>query len=349
MRPLVKKGYRNEILVVDNNSTDKSAYIARKEKARVLFEPVPGYGSAIRSGFDGAHGSILLMADADRTYPLRDIPRFVKEIEHGSEIVLGSRFLGAMEPGAMPWLNRHIGNPILTWLLNIFYNTSINDSQTGMRALTRKTYERLQLKSRGMEFASEMIIKAVVNKVPMKEIPISYARRIGISKLSPLRDTWRHILAILMYSPTYALIFPGVLLTVFGGFFTIRLLFGPMKIGSAGVDIHTMMASVVMVILGFQVILLGFFSRVFTARYLNLSYGQLTHFLLKYVTVDRLLITGFFFFSAGFLYMTYLTFLWVGSGYTAFAHEREFLAACCSAAIGGQMMYSSFLYAVLRK
>ena len=195
--------------MIDNASTDRSAEVAAEHGARVVREERRGYGSAYLAGLDHAAGSYLVMGDADNTYPLRDLGPFVDRLEQGDDLVLGSRFRGTIHGDAMPWLNRRIGNPILTGMLNVFFGVKVSDAHCGMRALRRDAVPRLDLHSTGMEFASEMVFKAYRRGLRVGEIPIDYFARTGDSKLNRFGDAWRHVRFMLLYSPSWLFLLPG--------------------------------------------------------------------------------------------------------------------------------------------
>jgi len=200
-----------EVLVVDNGSTDGSAELARAAGARVVGEPRRGYGRAYRAGFEAARGRYIVMGDADGTYDFSEIPRFVEQLETGADLVLGTRLNGTIQPGAMPWLHRYVGNPVLTGLLNALFETGVSDSHCGMRAFRRDALPELQLRSTGMELASEQVVRCSKLGFTIREIPIAYSRRLGESKLSRFSDGWRHIRLLLQHAPRRRLALPGVL------------------------------------------------------------------------------------------------------------------------------------------
>src|SRR5271163_4224238 len=214
LQALATMGVHGEVVVADNDSEDDSARLAELAGARVVVEHRRGYGSAYLAGFAASSGRYIVMADADLTYDFDEIPRFVAALEEGAEMVIGDR-MDNIQPGAMPWLHRYVGNPILTGLLNLFFRTGVKDAHCGMRALRREVLERLALRTTGMEFASEMVIRASKEKLKIAEFPIEYHPRGGESKLSSFRDGWRHLRFLLVHSPNHLFIVPGAALAGF--------------------------------------------------------------------------------------------------------------------------------------
>lgn len=193
---------QGEVVVADNGSTDTSIEIAERLGARVVHQSTRGYGAAYLAGFAAAQGQYIIMGDSDDTYDFTDLERFITPLQDGYDFVIGNRFKGKILPGAMPWANRYIGNPILSGMLRVFFGTYISDSHCGMRAFTIDAYKRMDLKTTGMEFASEMVIKAVQTELKILEIPITYHPRGGESKLNAVRDAWRHIRFMLKHKLT---------------------------------------------------------------------------------------------------------------------------------------------------
>ena len=204
-----KAGRPGEVLVVDNGSTDASAAVATDTGRIVVSEGRRGYGSAYLAGLEAARGEYLVMADADDTYPLRELPAFVDRLESGDDLVIGSRFKGTIHGDAMPFLNRFVGNPVLTGMLNVLFGVKVSDAHCGMRALRRDALPVLDLHSTGMEFASEMVFKAYRRGLTVSEIPIDYYPRVGESKLNRFGDAWRHVRFMLLYSPSWLYLVPG--------------------------------------------------------------------------------------------------------------------------------------------
>jgi len=263
---LESAGLVGEILVVDNASEDRSAELARSAGATVVYEPRRGYGSAYLAGLAAARGDYVVMADADGTYDLALIGPLVERLRDGAGMVLGSRFEGTIHPGAMPWSNRYVGNPILTGMLNLLFGARVSDAHCGLRAIRRDVIPQLELSATGMEFASEMVIKAGKRRVRIDEIPIDYHPRIGDSKLSRFSDAWRHVRFMLVYSPAFLFVLPGGVATAAG-------LAGLIVLGSmrhlsdnwTGVSV----AFAMLTILGLGVIQLGLFARTYAVIYLG--------------------------------------------------------------------------------
>src|ERR1700681_2924329 len=215
LEAIERMGFPGEVVVADNDSEDDSARLAEQAGARVVVERRRGYGSAYLAGFAASRGRYIVMADADLTYDFKEIPRFVAALEEGAEMVIGDR-MDNIHPGAMPWLHRYVGNPILTGLLNFFFRTGVKDAHCGMRALRREVLARLDLRTTGMEFASEMVIRASKENLKIAEFPIEYHPRGGESKLASFRDGWRHLRFLLVHSHYHLFIFPGALLAGLG-------------------------------------------------------------------------------------------------------------------------------------
>src|SRR5690349_5714050 len=260
-------GLSGEVVVADNGSTDGSIQIAEEHGARVVHVPERGYGSALRAGITAARGPFIVMGDADDSYDFTDVPRFVEKLREGYEMVVGNRFRGGIKPGAMPPLHKYFGNPGLTALLNTFFHARIGDSYCGMRGFTRALYDRLDVRSTGMEFALEMIIKAAQIGARISEIPIMLwpDKRGRAPHLRSFRDGWRSLRFMLLYAPNWLFLLPGAALVLVGLFLVFWLLPGPRQISPhVGLDLHNMIFGVIFTLLGAQILSIGAFAKVFS-------------------------------------------------------------------------------------
>lgn len=346
----VKNKYKltSEIIVVDNGSTDGSDLIVRKNKqVKLVRQPIRGYGATYQKGFRAARGQIFILADSDGTYDLTRLVPFIAAIKANSDLVLGSRFMRPMEPGAMPFFNRYLGNPLLTAVLNLTYHTRISDAHTGMRALTAESARLINLQSHGMEFASEMIVKAVYHKLTIGEIPIIYRRRVGRSKLVPISDAWRHLKFLLIYSPTYAFIMPGALLFALGIGLTVWLTPGAQFFWGRTIDIHTLASALLIANVGLHISFLGLFARAYTKKNLGLPSGPLATYLLKHLSVERLLVLGGAILILGLTVMGNIVGPWAASGFGQLAKIREVIVAVGLSTMGLQIIFSAFLYGLI--
>ena len=292
-------GLRGEVIVVDNGSTDRSRAEALAAGARVIEESLRGYGSAHRRGFAEARGNVIIMADADDTYDLSDLSPLVEPLSRGYDMVVGNR-LRTLSPGAMTWSHRFIGTPALTALLGLFSGSRLGDSQCGLRAFTREAYERMALKSAGMELASEMILKGARRGLKMAEVPIPYHPRVAESKLNTFRDGWRHLRFLILASPSYLYTAPGVFLILVG-----LLTLGLALPSSRGIDVgplrwQPIFAGTIFLVVGVNAVLLGLASRIYTTARGDTREDWLLRFYRKYLGLEGLFLLGLFLMLTGF-------------------------------------------------
>lgn len=262
---LAASGLGGEVIVADNGSNDGSQEIAVRAGARVVPVPERGYGAALLGGIAAARGRHVVMGDADDSYDFGEVPAFVAKLEEGNDLVMGSRFRGTIEPGAMPFLHRWLGNPVLSFLGRLFFQVPTSDFHCGLRAFRREAIGRLGLKTTGMEFASEMVVKASLFGLRIGEIPVTL-RRDGRSRpphLRTWRDGWRHLRFLLMYSPRWLYLWPGLLLVLLGAGLLAWLYPGPRHVGTATLDVHAMLGAAVMVLAGVEAITFAVFAKVF--------------------------------------------------------------------------------------
>src|SRR6266540_3983097 len=263
---LEEGGLDGEVIVVDNGSTDGSGNLARAAGALVVDEPRRGYGSAYLAGLAIARGEYIVMVDADLTYDFGEIPRFVQELEEGAQLVVGNR-MQSIKPGAMPLLSR-LGNPLLSGFLNVLHRTNIRDVHCGMRALRRDVLPALNLRTVGMEFASEMVIRATRERLDVREVPIELHPRVGTSKLSPFRDGWRHLRVILVYNPTFLFLVPGAVMLAAGVLITF-LVFVEVPIFGRNLYIHSEIVGCLLILIGVQAVGTGLAARVFGVYFIS--------------------------------------------------------------------------------
>jgi glycosyltransferase involved in cell wall biosynthesis len=339
-----------EVIVADNGSTDGSIQIAEEHGARVVHVTERGYGAALRSGIAAARGPFIIMGDADDSYDFTDVPRFVQKLREGYDIVLGNRFRGGIKPGAMPPLHKYFGNPGLTALLNLFFHVGIGDSYCGMRGFTRELYDRLDVRSSGMEFALEMIIKAGQIGAKISELPIVLwpDKRGRPPHLRSFRDGWRSLRFMLLYAPNWLFLLPGAALMAAGLFLVFWLLPGPRQVTPRViVDIHTMIFGVIFTLLGAQILSIGAFAKVFSYAERFDRHSVSLKRVLKRVTLESGLLLGGALFLAGFAGCAWITWQWANSGFGELHQVRQVLFWAMWLFLGLQIIFSSFFMSML--
>jgi glycosyl transferase family 2 len=341
-----RSGRDGEVILVDNGSTDSSAEIAAEHGATVVFEPRRGYGRAYLTGIAQARGDYLVMADADGTYPVQELPAFVDALEEGADLVLGSRFAGRIHEGAMPWSNRFIGNPILTGMLNRLFGIRVSDAHCGMRAIRRSALPLLDLHSTGMEFASEMVFKSFRRKLRVGEIPIDYFPRTGESKLSRFSDAWRHVRFMLLYSPSWLYFVPGIAMLVLGIAGMLVLATGPVDVFGRTWQIHTMLAFVALTLMGAQVVQLGVFARTYAMTHYG-EHDALLERLRRKVHMEHGVLFGAALVLTGIGILVTVFLRWARGGFGALADEYPTALAVTLVGLGVQTIFGSFFIGLL--
>jgi glycosyltransferase involved in cell wall biosynthesis len=337
-------GVPGEVVVADNGSHDGSAALARAAGAFVIDEPRRGYGSAYLAGFAAARGRYLVMADADLTYDFKEIPRFVAALEEGAQMAIGDR-MGNIQPGAMPWLHRYIGNPLLTGLLNLFFRTGVKDAHCGMRAVRRDALAQLDLRTTGMEFASEMVIRAAKLNMSIAEFPIEYHPRGGESKLSSFRDGWRHLRFLLVHSPTHLFIVPGALLASLGALI-LALVGGGFEVAGRSWGIHALIGGSLLMIVGTQVVALGLCAHAYGTYFMGDRDPWFDRMRAR-VRLEHGLLLGGIFMLAGVVTGGIILATWIAHGFGSLADERLAVIAASLLIVGIQIFFSSFLLSIL--
>lgn len=350
---LTAAGIAGEVLVADNGSTDGSPDLAAQAGARVVPITLKGYGHALRGGIAAARGRFILMGDADGSYDFGHLPRFVDRLRAGADLVMGNRFLGGIQPGAMPWKNRHIGNPVLSYVGRLFFPASIGDFHCGLRAFSADAYRRMELRTTGMELASEMIIKSVLFGLRVEEVP-TVLRKDGRDRpphLRPWRDGWRHLRFMLLFSPRWLFWYPGILLMSAGIITGGVLVQGPLPLGRITLDVHTLLFAAVAVLIGFQAASFAVLSKYFAIRagLLRPEAGFDDWF--RHVSLESGLVSGGVLVAAGLALSIGAVWIWGGHGFGHLQPAetlRWVIPGALCLVLGCQMILTSFFLGVLR-
>ena len=340
-------GVDGEVIVADN-STDRTPEIARSLGAKVVTPDKKGYGAAYLYGFEHASGDYIVIADADNTYDFLEIMTFIEPLEKGeADFVMGTRLKGEIKKGAMPSLHQHIGNPGLTWILNKLFKSGISDSHCGMRAITKEALGKLNLRTHGMEFASEMIIEATRKNLRFAEVPITYYPRAGESKLSSFSDGWRHLRFMILHSPTALFLIPGLILFILGWISVITLLGGPVQLNGTWIHLHPMLYGSLLAILGYQVINLGLFAKTYAVVNNIEEHDKITKFVSNHVSLERAGTTGLIIFLIGTGVLGNIIYQWVNAGYGALPEIRMDIFAMTLMVMGSQTMFGAFFLSII--
>ena len=341
-------GLSGEIVVADNGSDDGSPALAEAAGARVVTATRRGYGAAYLAGLEAARGRYLVLGDADDTYDFGTVPAFVAALAAGSDVVLGSRFRGRILPGAMPWLHRYVGNPILSGILSLFFGRRVSDAHCGLRAMTREAGDRMRLRSSGMEFASEMVALALRHGLAVSEIPITYYPRHGESKLRSFRDGWRHLRFMLLLSPTPLYLVPGVAAALVGLVGLVALLPGPLRVGALRLDYHFMFVASALAILGVQLVVLGLAAKSYAGAEVATRGDRWVAWLARHFTLERGLLVGLGLGAAGLGINAWILAHWLEAGRGQLFEVRPALLGLSLIVIGAQVVFGSFFISLLR-
>jgi Glycosyl transferase family 2 len=341
-----RSGRSGEVIVVDNGSDDASAEVAAARGARVVTERRRGYGNAYLAGLAAARGEFIVMGDADETYPLQELGPFVDRLEAGDDLVIGSRFTGTIHGGAMPRLNRFVGNPILTGMLNLLFGVKVSDAHCGMRAVRRDAVPLLDLHSTGMEFASEMVFKAYRRGLRVSELPIDYFPRTGESKLNRFGDAWRHVRFMLLYSPSWLYLVPGSVLLLLGVAGMLVLASGPVDVFGRTWQIHTMLWCVALTLIGAQVIQLGVFARTY-ARVRIGERDPLLDRIGRRLRLEHGLLAGGALFALAVAGLAAVAIEWAADGFGALGRTYETALLVTVLGLGLQIVFGAFFLALL--
>lgn len=343
-------GIRGEVVVSDNGSTDDSVKVTQQAGARVIHCPSKGYGNALIAGFGGAYGKYMIMGDADDSYNFEEIDGFIDRLRDGYDLVMGTRLKGHIQEGAMPFLHRYLGTPVLTFLLNLFFGTKISDCNCGMRGITKKAFESLQLESAGMEFASEMIIKAGIHKLKICEIPITlYKDKRGRKPhLNTWRDGWRHLKFMLLCAPNFLFIYPGVVAFLLGSLLLLPQFNGPVSFGPISWDIHIMILGLTFSLLGVFIFQMGMVIKLFSNQKHYYKNDNLVMRIRK-ISMEKQLIAGGLFMLVGLFIDAYIFWVWVGNNFKDIFMPQKAIVSLYFLFIGLSIIFFSFFRAILDK
>ena len=345
IKKTIKENNIKAEIIVSDSSTDESPKIAKKEKVILIKHDKDGYGTAYLEAFKIAKGEYIFMADADGTYDFGEIPNFLKYLREGYNFIIGDRFSGKMEKGAMPYSHK-LGNPLLSGALRLFFGTSINDSHCGMRAISKKSLQKLDLQTTGMEFASEMIIKALKNNLKIKELPINYYKRKGKSKLKTFSDAWKHMRFMLLYSPLFLFFIPGLIMLLIGVASMFWFYFGNPKIFGIKLFYHPMFFSSLLMISGYQLIIFSVFAKTYSVTNLGEDGGNMNK-IYKYLTIEKAGIFGIIIILCGVIIYFFILAKWLKSGFGELNEVKNSIAALTLITMGIQTIFSSFMLSIL--
>lgn len=345
-------GITGEVLIADNGSTDGSRDIAQSLGARVHPVEERGYGAALLGGMSAARGRYIIMGDADDSYDFSALAPFIDRLRAGADLVMGNRFKGGISPGAMPPLHRYLGNPVLSFLGRLFFNVPTGDFHCGLRGFNRERFLSLDLRTTGMEFASEMVVRAALASYRIEEVPtrLHPDGRSRPPHLRTWRDGWRHLRFLLIYSPRWLFLYPGLLITFVGLFGTAMLLPGPVRVGGIGFDIHTFIVSCLAILVGLQTVTFAIMARKFgESRGLvprSPRYGPL----LSTITMERMLLLALAMGAAGMLGMIYCVMTWANTGFGPLEYQsllRVLTLSTTAVAAALQLAFAAFLLGVM--
>lgn len=351
-RTVGDQGIAAEIIVADNGSRDGSRAIAESHGVQVVSVGARGYGNALMGGIAAARGRYVIIGDADGSYDFGDIPRFLERLRAGADLVMGNRFQGGIEKGAMPFLHRNLGNPALSFLGRLLFHAPCGDFHCGLRGFSMEAYRRMDLQTTGMEFASEMVVKASLFKMKIAEVPttLSPDGRNRPPHLRRWRDGWRHLRFLMMYSPRWSFLYPGLALMLIGTMVALWLLPGPRQVGRVVIDIHTLLYAVMSILIGFQAVLFSVFTKVFAVTEKLMPEDQRLNWLFRYFRLETGLAVGGLLTAAGLGLGIYSLFLWDVHQFGSMDPTRLVRVVACTivlVTLGIEICFSSFFLSIL--
>ncbi|MEQ1771332.1 MAG: glycosyltransferase family 2 protein [Devosia sp.] len=348
-----RSGISAEILIADNGSTDGSQEIARAAGARVVDVPVKGYGAALAAGIEAAGGRFVIMGDADDSYDFSALDPFVERLRAGSDLVMGNRFAGGILPGAMPWHHRYIGNPVLSFAGRLFFKTKARDFHCGLRGFSRDAVRRLHLRTTGMEFASEMLVKATLSGLRIEEVPTTLKPdgRSRAPHLRSFRDGWRHLRFLLLFSPRWLFLYPGLTLLGIGLFLGALLIRGPVSFSPTVVlDLHSFLIAAMCILVGLQAVSFAIIGRRFASRYGFIPRSGTFDRVLEWLTLERVLIAALIFTAGGTIALIWGFGEWASRGFGPLplsSTMRAMIVAVTTLVAGLQLAMSAFMASMI--
>lgn len=349
---LNKNKINGEIIIADNGSTDGSIAIAKSNDATVIHAEQKGYGSALKAGIDAANGTFVIMGDADDSYNFSELMPYLIELRKGKDLVMGNRFKGGIEKGAMPFLHKYLGNPVLSFIGRLFFKINIGDFHCGLRGFSKKAYETMNLKTSGMEFASEMVVKTKLNNLSIAEVPTKLHKdgRTRAPHLKTWSDGWRHLRFLMLYAPNWLFLYPGILLAIVGLIMSIILIINPIEFQSFTLDVHTLLYTSSFLLVGFQFIIFYGLTKIFAVENELLPKSNRYNKLFKFINLEKGLIFGFILLIIGI----YLSFNGLASWQeTRYGHLdtsatlRIIIPAITALQLGVQTILFSLFFSVL--
>jgi glycosyltransferase involved in cell wall biosynthesis len=352
LETIKRLGIKGEVIIADNGSTDGSQEIAMSLGARVVPVRARGYGSALRGGIAAAHGQYVIMGDADDSYDFTALEVFIGKLREGYDLVMGNRFRGGIVPGAMPFLHQYLGNPGLSWLGRLFFGCPVGDFQCGLRGFSKASIDKLELQTTGMEFSTEMVVKATLSKLQIAEVPttLSPDGRDRPPHLRTWRDGWRYLRFMLVYSPRWLFFYPGVILLLLGLAITLLLIPGPQTIGGTTFDYHTMLFGAMMILIGFESTNFAVFSKIFATTEGLLPEDPRFNRWYKYITLEVGLLIGTLLILAGAGSWIFGLAYWRTHHFGPLDPEKTLrivIPGFLSLTLGVQIVLSSFFVSVL--
>ena len=341
-----------EIIIADNGSTDGSQDIAQKLGSKVVSIPQKGYGNALKGGINQAKGDFIIMGDADDSYDFSKLELFINKLNEGADFVIGNRFKGGIEKNAMPFLHKYLGNPVLSFLGRLFFNSKIGDFHCGLRGFTKEAYQKLELTTSGMEFASELIVKAHLNNLTIAEVP-TILHKDGRNRkphLNTWQDGWRHLRFLLLYSPKWLFFYPSVLMMLTGFILSLFLIIAPIKIGNIVFDVHTLLYSTALFIIGFQFFVFYGLTKVFAVTHKLLPKSDRYDAIFKFISLEKGIVIGFLFTIIGIILSIFGFSIWSKENFgplNVTETLRIIIPAVSIIVIGIQIILFSFFFSIL--